>query len=149
MRSVTGLVPTKFALSIALVMISAALVGVGTFATFTDTAAVSVAHTSGTVTLAPINANQANNRLSIGATNIAAGDTIDRAVNVKNTGSIDLANVVLTTTATVSSLLDTDATNGLQMILDKCSVAWTEAGSSPAYTYTCSGTRRRCSPPGL
>ena len=140
MRSVTGLVPTKFALSIALVMISAALVGVGTFATFTDTAAVSVAHTSGTVTLAPINANQANNRLSIGATNIAAGDTIDRAVNVKNTGSIDLANVVLTTTATVSSLLDTDATNGLQMILDKCSVAWTEAGSSPAYTYTCSGT---------
>lgn len=140
MRSVAGLVPTKFALSIALVMISAALVGVGTFATFTDTAAVSVAHTSGTVTLAPINANQANNRLSIGATNIAAGDTIDRAVNVKNTGSIDLANVVLTTTATVSSLLDTDATNGLQMILDKCSVAWTEAGSSPAYTYTCSGT---------
>ena len=140
MRSVTGLVPTKFALSIALVMISAALVGVGTFATFTDTAAVSVAHTSGTVTLAPINANQANNRLSIGATNIAAGDTIDRAVNVKNTGSIDLANVVLTTTATVSSLLDTDATNGLQMILDKCSVAWTEAGTSPAYTYTCSGT---------
>jgi len=138
-RSVVGLVPTKVALSAALVMISAALVGVGTFATFTDTAAVSVAHTSGTVTLAPINASGANNRLSIGASNIAAGDTIQRAVNVKNTGNIDLANVVLTTTPTVSSLLDTDTTNGLQMLIQKCSVAWTESGA-PAYTYTCGGT---------
>jgi hypothetical protein len=35
-------------------------------------------------------------------------------------------------------LLDTDATNGLQMVIDKCSQAWTEAG--PPYTYTCGGT---------
>ena len=140
MRSLTGLVPAKVALSAALVMISAALVGVGTFATFTDTAAVSVAHTSGTLTLAPINASGANNRLSIGATDIAAGDTIDRAVNVKNTGTLNLASVVLTSTATVSSLLDTDATNGLQMVIDKCSVAWTEGGTAPAYTYTCGGS---------
>jgi len=27
-----------------------------------------------------------------------------------------------------SSLLDTDATNGLQMVIDKCSQAWTESG---------------------
>ena len=131
---------TKVTLSIALVMISAALVGIGTFATFTNTAAVSVAHSSGTVTLAPINASQANNRLSIGASDIAAGDTIQRAVNVKNTGTIDLANVVLTTTPTVSSLLNTDASNGLQMLVEKCSVAWTESGTPPAYTYTCGGT---------
>lgn len=26
------------------------------------------------------------------------------------------------------------------MVIDKCSVAWTEAGSSPAFTYTCGGT---------
>ena len=26
------------------------------------------------------------------------------------------------------------------MKIDKCSVAWTEAGTAPAYTYTCSGT---------
>jgi spore coat-associated protein N len=35
-------------------------------------------------------------------------------------------------------LLDTDTTNGLQMVIDKCSVAWTEAG--PPYTYSCSGS---------
>ena len=139
-RSATGVVPTKVALSVALVMIAASLVGVGTFATFTDTAAVSAIHATGSVTLAPINANGANNRLSLGASNIAAGDTMDRAANVKNTGTIDLANVVLTTTASPSSLLDTDATNGLQMVIDKCSVAWTEAGTAPAYTYTCGGS---------
>jgi hypothetical protein len=26
------------------------------------------------------------------------------------------------------------------MTIDKCSTAWTEAGTAPAYTYTCSGT---------
>jgi predicted porin len=26
------------------------------------------------------------------------------------------------------------------MVIDKCSVAWTEAGTSPAFTYTCGGT---------
>src|SRR5262249_14759418 len=30
--------------------------------------------------------------------------------------------------------------NGLQMTITKCSVAWTESGSSPAYTYTCGGS---------
>jgi spore coat-associated protein N len=44
----------------------------------------------------------------------------------------------LTTQATTSSLLDTDTTNGLQMVIDKCSQAWTESG--PPYTYTCGGS---------
>jgi len=130
---------TKLVLSIALVMTAAAVVGVGTFAVFTDTASVSQATSSGTITLDPINTSGANNRLSIGATNIAAGDTIQRAVNLKNTGNITLAGITLTTTASPSSLLDTDTTNGLQMVLDKCSVAWTESGGPP-YTYTCGGT---------
>ena len=45
----------------------------------------------------------------------------------------------LTSSATTSSVLDTDVTDGLQMVIDKCSVAWTESGSTP-YTYTCGGT---------
>jgi predicted ribosomally synthesized peptide with SipW-like signal peptide len=130
---------TKLVLSVALVMTAAAVVGVGTFAVFTDTASVSQATSSGTITLNPINASGANNRLSIGATNIAAGDTIQRAVDLKNTGDLALASITLTTTASPSSLLDTDATNGLQMVIDRCSVAWTESGGPP-YTYTCGGT---------
>ncbi len=138
--AIRGAASGKMLLSAALVMVAATLVGLGAFATFTDTAQVSQANTSGTVTLNPIGTNGANNRLVLGASDIAAGDTIQRAVNIKDTGSIDLADVKLTTVATTSSLLDTDVTDGLQMVIDKCSVAWTEAGSSPAYTYTCGGT---------
>ena len=46
----------------------------------------------------------------------------------------------MTTSATTSSLLDTDLTNGLQMRIDKCSVPWTESGGPVIYTYTCGGT---------
>ena len=89
----------------------------------------------------------ATNRLTVGASNIAAGDTIQRSVDLINQGTINLASVSLTTSATTSSLLNTDTTNGLQMAIDKCSVPWTRRGSAPAYTYTCSGsTYLPCSP---
>src|SRR5207244_3513407 len=81
------------------------------------------------------------NRLTVNASAVAAGDTMQRAFQLSNSGSIPLASApTLTTSASPTSLLDTDATNGLQMVIDKCSVAWTEAGSSPAFTYTCGGT---------
>jgi len=132
-------VGTKLLLSISLVTVAAALVGMGAFAVFTNSATVSQTNTTGTVTLSPISTNGTNNRLSVGASGLAAGDTVQRSVDVKNTGSLALASVTLTTTATTSSLLDTDVTNGLQMVIDKCSVAWTETGGPP-YTYTCGGT---------
>ena len=138
-RAGAGTISGKMLLSVGLVLASAALVGMGAFALFTDTQSVSQATSSGSVALNPISVNGANNRLSVGASNIAAGDTIQRAVDVKNTGSITLASVTLTTSASPSSLLDTDATDGLQMVIDKCSVAWTETGGPP-YTYTCGGT---------
>jgi len=132
-------VGTKLLLSISLVTVAAALVGMGAFAVFTNSATVSQTNTTGTVTLSPISTNGTNNRLSVGASGLAAGDTVQRSVDVKSTGSLTLASVTLTTTATTSSLLDTDTTNGLQMVIDKCSVAWTETGGPP-YTYTCGGT---------
>jgi predicted ribosomally synthesized peptide with SipW-like signal peptide/uncharacterized repeat protein (TIGR01451 family) len=138
-RAVLRTTSAKMLLSVGLVLASVALVGMGTFALFTDTQSVSQATSSGTVSLNPISTNGTNNRLSVGASNIAAGDTIERTVNVKNTGNITLASVTLTTTASPSSLLDTDTTNGLQTVIDKCSVAWTESGGPP-YTYTCGGT---------
>jgi Zn-dependent alcohol dehydrogenase len=131
--------PKKVVLTVGLLSVMAVVVGLGALALFTDTQSVSQADSSGTVTLAGIGTNAVNNRLSVGASNLAAGDTIQRSVDVKNTGSISLASVTLSTAATTSSLLDTDTTNGLQMVIDKCSVAWTETGGPP-YTYTCGGT---------
>lgn len=67
---------------------------------------------------------------------------MQRAVKMTNTSTAATASIPLTTTASPSSLLETDATNGLQMAIDRCSVAWTESGTAPAYTYTytCGGT---------
>jgi spore coat-associated protein N len=130
----------RLTLSVALILIAVGVVGVGGFATFTSCAGVSQSITSGTVTIALGATGSANNRLDIAATGVVPGDTIERAVNVSNTGNQDFASISLTTTASPSSLLDTDATDGLQMLIQRCSVAWTEGGAAPAYTYTCSGT---------
>lgn len=128
----------KLLATVALLGAAASIAGLGTYATFTSTASQSHTIASGTVTIALGATGASTNRLNIGASGLAPGDTIQRSVDLINSGSLDLASVTLTTTASPSSLLDTDTTNGLQMVIDKCSVAWTEAG--PPYTYTCGGT---------
>lgn len=129
----------KLLASVAVIGAAASIAGLGTYATFTSSTSASQTITSGTVTIALGPAGAATNRLNIGAGNIAAGDTIQRSVDLINQGSLNLSAVTLTTAATTSSALDTDTTNGLQMVIDKCSVPWTEGGVAPAYTYTCSG----------
>ena len=127
-------------MSVLLVALALLLVGLGAFATFTSTTNASHSVTTGTVTIALGATGASTNRLNVNATAVAPGDTIQRSFDLSNQGSLDLASITLTTTATTSSLLDTDATNGLQMAIDKCSAAWTESGSSPAFTYSCSGS---------
>ncbi len=123
--------------SFAVLGAAAGVAGLGTFATFTSAATASHSITTGSVTVA-LGAVGPANRLTVNATGVAPGDTMQRAFQLSNSGSLTLASVTLTTTATTSSLLDTDTTNGLQMVIDKCSVAWSESG--PPYTYTCGGT---------
>ncbi|MGH3138412.1 MAG: TasA family protein [Gaiellales bacterium] len=129
----------KLLISLAVISAAASIAGLGTFATFTSSTSASQSVSSGTVTIALGATGASTNRLTVGASNIAPGDTIQRSVDLIDSGSIDLASITLTTNATSSSLLDTDATNGLQMVIDRCSNAWTEGGTAPAYTYTCSG----------
>jgi spore coat-associated protein N len=126
--------------SVAALGAAASIAGLGTYAAFTSSTSASQSISSGTVTIALGATGAATNRLTVGASGIAAGDTVQRSVDLINQGTIDLAAVSLTTSATTSSLLDTDTTNGLQLTVDRCSVPWTESGTSPAYVYTCSGT---------
>src|SRR6266516_3247654 len=121
-RTCAGMTP-KLLMTVALLGAAASIAGLGTYATVT----ISLGATSAST-----------NRLNIGASGLAPGDTIQRSVDLINSGSLDLASVTLTTTASPSSLLDTDTTNGLQMVIDKCSAAWTESG--PPYAYTCGGS---------
>lgn len=127
----------KILLSMGAVSSAASIAGLGTFATFTDSESANHQVTSGTVNIA-LGAAGADNRMSVAASGLVPGDTIQRRVKLSSTGSGDAFTVTLTTSATTSSVLDTDATDGLQMKIEKCSgtVGWTESGSTP-YTYTC------------
>src|SRR5947209_7001767 len=130
----------KLTLSVAALVTTASLATAATYASWTSSASQSPTVSSGTVTVNLGATGASTNRLNVNASGIAPGDTIKRSVDLINAGTLDLASVTLTTTATVSSTLDTDTTNGLQVQLDVCSVAWTESGVSPAFSYTCSGT---------
>jgi hypothetical protein len=124
--------------SLAILGIAAGVASLATFASFTSsTSAQAQSLSSGTVSITL----GAANRLTVAASNLVPGDTIQRAVDINNNGSAgtsSVGSIVLTTSASPSSLLDTDATNGLQMVIDKCSIGWTE--SAAPYTYTCGGT---------
>ena len=133
-----GSTSKKLLATIAVLGAAASIAGLGTYATFTSTTSQNHTISSGTVTVSLGATGAATNRLNIGASALAPGDTIQRSVDLIDQGTLNLASVTLTTTATTSSVLDTDATNGLQMVIDKCSQAWTESG--PPYTYTCGGS---------
>lgn len=120
---------------------AASVAGLGTFGTFTSTTSASASVASGTVKIAVGAAGSAANRLSVAAAGLVPGDTVSRAVTLSNTGDQALAGIGLTTAASTSSKLDTDATMGLQLSIDACSVPWTEAAATTGYTYTCSGSQ--------
>lgn len=134
---ITSAATRKLAVSVALVGTAASVAGLGTFSAFTGSTTASHSVASGTVTPTIGGADTVDNRLTVNASGLAAGDTVQRAVKLSNTGSIGWDSVALTTTALPSSVLDTHATLGLQMVVDKCSVPWTVGGTAPAYTYTC------------
>jgi spore coat-associated protein N len=135
-RSVTS----RLLLTACVLGVAGSIAGLATYATFTSSTSASQSVSSGAVTIGLGATGASTNRLNVAATNIAAGDTIQRSVDLIDSGSINLSAITLSSTATTSSLLDTDAVNGLQLVIDKCSVPWTEGGTAPAYTYTCSGT---------
>ena len=140
LRRITFGLRGKVLLLIFMVSLVGGFASLGTYALFTATTSVTqTTLASGTLSLTTPAAGTAN-RLTLGAIGIVPGDTMQRIVDLTNSQPTPMASITLTTTASPSSLLDTDTTNGLQLVVDKCSNAWTESGTSPAFTYTCSGT---------
>ena len=117
---------------------AAAVAGMGTFGNFTDsTTPVATTIQSGTLS---IDLSQPGYAVPVTTTGFVPGDSMTRAVNLVNDGNSPLGSVTLSSSATASSVLTTDVTNGLQLTVKKCSVAWTQGGTASAATYTCSGT---------
>lgn len=124
--------------SIAVLGAAASVAALGTFASFTSSTSASHTISSGSVSIGLGAAGPAN-RLTVAASGLVPGDTVQRVVDLTSASTDPLGSVSLQTSGAPSNALLTDA-NGLTVKVDKCSVAWTEAGTAPAYTYTCSGT---------
>lgn len=128
----------KVLASVAVLGAASSVAALGTYASFTSSTSASQAISAGSVSIALGAAGPAN-RLTVAASGLVPGDTVQRAVDLTSASTDPLGSVSLQTSGSPSNALLTDA-NGLTVKVDKCSVAWTEAGVSPAYTYTCSGT---------
>lgn len=124
--------------SIAVLGAAASVAGLGTFASFTSSTSASQAISSGSVSIA-LGATGPANRLTVAASGLVPGDTVQRAVDLTSNSTDPLGSVSLQTSGAPNNALLTDA-NGLTVKVDKCSSAWTESGTAPDYTYTCSGT---------
>ncbi len=131
----------KLLLSAAALGSSLAVAATGTYAAFSASVADGHSVATGTAQLVLGAAGSAANRLAVDAVDLSPGDTVQRAFDLRNSGTTDLATFTLTTTGTAASPLYTDTVHGLQVRLERCTVPWTEAGSAPGYTYGCTGSR--------
>ena len=138
MSSSTRATTRKVLGSLAVLGTAAAVAGLGTFGTFTDsTTPVSAQLTSGTVS---IDLAQPAAPIPAVTTGLLPGDSIARTLTLVNDGNSPLSSVALGVSTTNPSVLTTDPVNGLQLTLKACSVPWTQAGTAPLYT--CAGTER-------
>lgn len=78
------------------------------------------------------------NRLTTAVGDLEPGDVVYRPIDLVSTTTV-LSSVTLSTTDTYGGAKLSTSTVGLQMTVQWCATAagWTEAGSSPAFTYTC------------
>jgi len=129
----------KILASVALVGTAAAVAGMGTYGAFSSSTSASQTVKAGTVQIA-LGTTQADT-LNVPITGLLPGDSIEKLVTLANTGDSDLGTVSLTTSpdtsAAPASVLTTDTTKGLQLLIENCSTAWT--GS--AAPYTCNGAK--------
>jgi hypothetical protein len=129
--------------SLAVIGTAAAVAGLGTYGNFTDsTTPLNTTIETGTLS---INLAQPDDAVAIpvSTSGFVPGDSMSRAVDLVNDGSSALGSVSLTTALTTpANSLTTDVTNGLQLDVKACSVAWTEGGTAAAPTYSCAGDVR-------
>jgi hypothetical protein len=125
----------KIFASVVLVSGAASVAAMGTYGSFTSTTSASENVSTGKVVL---NSAAGVRGLSVDALGLVPGDTVQRTVTLTRSNDTDsFGSVKVTTTAASNNLLTSDATNGLQMKIDQCSVAWVKpVGSNDL---TCSG----------
>jgi hypothetical protein len=116
---------------------TAAIASLGTFGSFSDsTTPVDTTVTTGVVSIDLSDAGAGMVPFDGGL--MLPGDSRALPVDLVNSGDSALSSVTLSSSATQSSVLDSDPVNGLQLQAESCSVAWTDTGAG----YTCAGTEQ-------
>lgn len=136
---VTSSTARKVVGSLGVIGAAAAVAGMGTFGSFTDSSTpVNTTIQAGTLN---IDATAAGAAVPVTTANFVPGDSMTRALNLKNSGDA-LGSISFTSASTslTPSILTTDASKGLQLSVSSCSVPWTQGGTAQAPTYTCAGT---------
>jgi predicted ribosomally synthesized peptide with SipW-like signal peptide len=126
---------TKTVASLGVVGAAAAVAGMGTFGSFTDsTTPVDTNVDTGTIS---INLSPAAMYATVPVTTggFLPGDSSSTPFDVANDRDVAWESVTFTSWATTSSVLDSDPVNGLQLTLASCSTSWTVVGSG----YACGG----------
>jgi len=118
-----------------------AVMGLGTFGAFTDSTTPVDAAVDGGVVSIDLRGPGRLGTVLLAFDGVLPGGATTRTVSIVNDGSSDLASVTMTAVATVSSVLDTDRSLGLQMTVRSCSVPW-----SPETV--CAGAERTVLPDG-
>jgi len=123
--------------ALAVLGVAASIAGLGTYATGYSSAGTSagLSVTTGVVTIGAGSAN----RLTTEVDDVQPGDSVYRPLDLVSSTTL-LSALTLSTTDTYSGAKLSATTTGLQMVVQWCSTAWTEAGTTPAFTYTCAGT---------
>jgi len=124
--------------SIAVVGAAVAVAGLGSFGSFTgSTEAADAAVDTGVVSIdVALTDGSAPPPFAVPLPTMLPGDAIAMPLDLRNGGDVDLSSVVLASSATRSSLLDTEAVHGLQLELESCAAPWVHAGGN---SFSCAG----------
>lgn len=112
-----------------------ALVSSSVFATLTATANSSASLSTGTLsmTMIPSGVSGINSGLGVAISGMAPGDVVNRYVNLTQAGTLAGSTPTLQLNASSATALTTNATAGLQIAINSCSVDWSATG-------TCAGS---------
>ena len=121
----------KVAGSVAVLGDAPAVAGLGTYSTFTDsTSPVTTGVGTGVLSLDLTGHGGAAVTAPFEGGALLAGDSVSRPLDLVNDGTTAFGSVTMRMSATSSSVLDTDAANGLQLEMQQCAVAWTRGAGS-------------------
>lgn len=128
-----GRLSVKMAVVVTAALGGSALVSSSVFASLTAVATATTSVTTGDLKLTQT-LTGASGGFATAITAMAPGDTINRYVTLLNGGTLDAVTPTLRIAGSGATALTTNGTTGLQVTINACTVAWTQA------TGVCGGT---------